>query len=203
MMKSIALGKRIIFGMMVSLLILSTPSGVFSQTQEKKVVMVVPLRNFWDIELTAVKEIFEQNGLRVTIASSTLKEARGMFGTEIKPDVLLSKVRGSLYDAIVFVGGEGAIQYWDDPHAHRLVKTAVKERKVLGAISIAPITLANTKVLKGRRATVWSTLRKRLEGSGAIYTGNRLEVDGNIVTADSYEAAEEFAKTILSMILQK
>jgi protease I len=84
-----------------------------------------------------------------------------------------------------------------------LVKTAVKEGKVLGAISIAPITLANTKVLKGRRATVWSTLGKRLEGSGAIYTGNPLEVDGNIVTADSYEAAEEFAKTISSMILRK
>ena len=202
-MKSIAPGKRFIFGMMVSLLILSTSSGVLSQLQGKKVVMVVPLKDFWDIELTKVKEIFEQNGLMVTIASSSLKEAKGMFGTTINPDVVLSKVRGALYDAIVFVGGEGAIQYWDDPHAHRLVKTAFKEGKVLGAISIAPITLANTKVLKGRRATVWSTLGKRLEGSGAIYTGNPLEVDGNIVTADSCEAAEEFAKTILSMILQK
>lgn len=202
-MKFISPGKRFIFGMMVSLLILSTSSGVLSQLQGKKVVMVVPLKDFWDIELTKVKEIFEQNGLMVTIASSTLKEATGMFGTKIKPDVVLSKVRGALYDAIVFVGGEGAIQYWDDPHAHRLVKAAFKEGKVLGAISIAPITLANTKVLKGRRATVWSTLGKRLEGSGAIYTGNPLEVDGNIVTADSYEAAEEFAKTILSMILQK
>jgi len=202
-MKSIAPGKRFILGMMVSLLILSTSSGVLSQGQGKKVVMVVPLKDFWDIELTKVKEIFEQNGLMVTIASSTLKEAKGIFGTTIKPDVVLSKVKHTLYDAIVFVGGEGAIQYWDDPHAHRLVKAAFKEGKVLGAISIAPITLANTKVLKGRRATVWSTLGKRLEGSGAIYTGNPLEVDGNIVTADSYEAAEEFAKTILSMILQK
>ena len=203
MMKSFVPGKRFIFGMIVSLLILSTSSGVLSQVQGKKVVMVVPLKDFWDIELTTIKEIFEQNGLMVTIASSILKEAKGMFGTKTKPDVVLSKVRGALYDAIVFVGGEGAIQYWDDPHAHRLVKTAFKEGKVLGAISIAPITLANTKVLKGRRATVWSTLGKRLEGSGAIYTGNPLEVDGNIVTADSYEAAEQFAKTILSMILQK
>jgi protease I len=202
-MKSISPGKRFIFGMMVSLLILSTSSGVLSQVQGKKVVMVVPLKDFWDIELTKVKEIFEQNGLMVTIASSSLKEATGMFGTKIKPDVVLSNVRGALYDAIVFVGGEGAIQYWDDPYAHRLVKTAFKEGKVLGAISIAPITLANTKVLKGRRATVWSTLGKRLQGSGAIYTGNPLEVDGNIVTADSYGAAEEFAKTIVSVILQQ
>jgi protease I len=202
-MKSISPGKRFIFGMMVSLLILSTSSGVLSQDQGKRVVIVVPLKGFWDIELTTIKEIFEQNGLMVTIASSTLKEAKGIFGTQIKPDVVLSKVRGSLYDAIIFVGGEGAVQYWDDPQAHRLVKTAFKEGKILGAISIAPITLANTKVLKGRRATVWSTLGKRLKRSGAIYTGNPLEVDGNIVTADSYEVAEEFAKTILGMVLQK
>jgi protease I len=202
-MKSISPGKRFIFGIMVSLLILATSSGVLSQDQGKRVVMVVPLKGFWDIELTTIKEIFEQNGLMVTIASSTLKEAKGIFGTQIKPDVVLSKVRGSLYDAIIFVGGEGAVQYWDDPQAHRLVKTAFKEGKILGAISIAPITLANTKVLKGRRATVWSTLGKRLKRSGAIYTGNPLEVDGNIVTADSYEVAEEFANTILGMVLQK
>jgi protease I len=202
-MISISPGKRFIFGMIFSLLILSTSSGVLSQDKGKKVVMVVPLKDFWDIELTTIKEIFEQNGIMVTIASSTLKEAKGIFGTQIKPDVVLSKVRGALYDAIIFVGGEGAVQYWDDPHAHRLVKAAFKEGKILGAISIAPITLANTKVLKGKRATVWSTLGKRLKGSGAIYTGNPLEVDGNIVTADSYEAAEEFAKTILGMILQK
>jgi protease I len=202
-MKSISPGKRFVFGMMVSLLILSTAPGVLSQLQGKKVVMVVPLKDFWDIELTKAKETFEQNGLMVTIASSTLKEATGMFGTKVKPDVVLSKVRSAHYDAIVFLGGEGAIEYWDDPHAHRLVKTAFKNGKILGAISIAPITLANTKVLKGKRATVWSTLGKRLERSGAIYTGNPLEVDGSIVTANSYEAAEEFAKTILNMILQR
>jgi hypothetical protein len=104
-MKSIVPGKRLIWGMMVSFLILSTSSGVLSQLQGKKVIMVVPLKDFWDIELTKIKEIFEQNGLMVTIACSTLKEAKGMFGTKIKPDVALSKVRGALYDAIVFVGG--------------------------------------------------------------------------------------------------
>jgi protease I len=202
-MKPTSPGKRFIFGMLVSLLILLPSSGVLSQLQGKKVIMVLPVKDFWDIELIEVKKIFEQNGLTVTIASSTLKEAKGMFGTKIKPDVFLNKVRGTLYDAIVFVGGEGAIQYRDDPYAHRLVKTAFREGKVLGAISIAPITLANTKALKGRKATVWSTLGKRLEESGAIYTGNPLEVDGNIVTAESYEGAEEFAKTILSVILQK
>jgi len=188
---------------MIFLLLLSVSPGVLAQLQGKKILMVIPLKDFWDEELTKLKEIFERDGLIVTIASSTMKEAVGMFGTTIKPDITLNKVADALYDAIVFVGGEGAVQYWDDTHAHRLVKEAFEKGKVLGAISIAPIILANTKVLTGRRATVWPTLGKRLEWSGAIYTGNPVEVDGNIVTANSPESAEEFAKSILKIIFRK
>jgi putative intracellular protease/amidase len=94
-------------------------------------------------------------------------------------------------------------QYWDDPCAHRLIKEALKKGKVLGAISIAPITLGNAKVLIGKKATVWPTLGNRLKWAGAIYTGEPVEIDGKIVTADRPDSAEEFAKAILSVILLK
>lgn len=185
---------------MIFLLLLSISSGVLAQFQRKKILMIVPLRDFWDEELMKPKEIFEQNGLLVTIACSAMKEAEGMFGTKIKPDVVLNKVRGALYDAIIFIGGEGAVQYWDDPHAHRLVKEILTAGKILGAISIAPIILANANALKGKRATVWPTLSNRLKCLGVIYTESTVEVDGNIVTANSPNSAEEFARTILRVI---
>jgi protease I len=194
------LKNRMVLMLMIALLLLSLPLGAYAQFQGKKVVMVVPSKGFWDIELTKAKEIFEQNGLMVTIASSTLKEATGMFGTKVKPNVVLSKVGGTPYDAIVLLGGEGAVQYWDDPQAHRLIKEALRKGKVLGAISIAPIILSNAKILKGKKATVWPTLSNRLKCSGAIYTGNAIEVDGNIVTADRPDSVEEFANAILRAI---
>ena len=107
------------------------------------------------------------------------------------------------YDAIIFVGGEGAVQYWDDPQAHRLIKEALKKGKVLGAISISPITLANAKILIGKKATVWPTLGNRLKWAGAVYTGEAVEIDGKIVTADRPDSAEEFANAILRMIPQE
>jgi protease I len=188
--------------LIISIIAFSLLKGALAQIPEKKIVMIVPLKDFWCEELVKPKEIFEQNGLLVTIASSAMREAKSMFGVIIKPDVVLNKVRVAHYDAIIFVGGEGAVQYWDDPHAHRLVKEAIKERKVLGAISIAPIILANAKALHGKNATAWPTLGKRLEWAGAIYTGKPVEVDGKIVTANSPDAAEEFAKAILGVILQ-
>lgn len=201
-MRLVAVSNKIALMLMIAFLLLSISLGGYAQLHEKKILMIIPLKDYWDEELVKPKEIFEQNGLLVTIASSAMREAKSMFGVIIKPDVVLNKVRVAHYDAIIFVGGEGAVQYWDDTHAHRLVKEAIKERKVLGAISIAPIILANTKVLLGKKATVWPTLGKRLEWSGAIYTGNPVEVDGNIVTADGPGAAEEFAKVILRTIAQ-
>lgn len=202
-MRSISIKRRIVWGIMIFLLLLSISSGVLAQLQGKKILMIVPLRDFWDVELTKLKEIFEQNGFMVTIASSAMKETKGMFGTIVKPDVVLHKVKAALYDAIVFVGGEGAVQYWDDLHAHRLVKRALEKGIVLGAISIAPIILANAKALPGKRATVWPTLGNRLKWEGAIYTGEPVEVDGKIATANSPDAAEEFAMAILRTISQK
>jgi protease I len=202
-MASVSIKKRMFLILMILVLLLSISSGVLAQCQEKKIMIIIPLKGFWDEELIKLKEIFEQNGLMVTVASSTIKEAEGIFGIKIKPDIVLNEVKITLYDAIVFVGGEGAVQYWDDPHAHRLVREALTEEKVLGAISIAPIILSNAKILKGKKATVWPTLSNRLKWSGAIYTGNPIEVDGNIVTADKPDSVEEFANAILSLILQK
>lgn len=185
---------------MVLILVVSIASGVLAQFQGEKILIIIPLKGFWDEELIKLKEIFEQNGLGVTVASSTIKEAEGIFGIKIKPDIVLHGVKMTLYDAIVFVGGEGAVQYWEDPHAHRLIKEALRKGKVLGAISVAPIILSNANILKGKKATVWPTLSNRLRCSGAIYTGNPVEVDGNIVTADRPNAAEEFANAILRAI---
>jgi len=201
-MPLISITNRIVLRIIISLLLLSLPLGALAQFHEKKILMIIPSKDFWDEELMKPKEIFELKGFLVTVASSAMKETKGMFGTKIKPDVVLNKVKAVLYDAIVFVGGEGAVKYWDDPHAHRLVKEALKKGKILGAISIAPIILANAKVLLGKKATVWPTWGKRLKWAGAIYTGEPVEVDGKIVTANSPGAAEEFARTVLRTIAQ-
>jgi protease I len=202
-MRLIAIKHNIALTTMIALLLLSISLEAYAQFCDKRILMIIPLKGFWCEELKKPKEIFEQNGLSVTIASSTMKEAQSIFGVTIKPDIVLKKVKVGHYDAIIFVGGEGAVQYWDDPQAHRLIKEALKKGKVLGAISISPITLANAKILIGKKATVWPTLGNRLKWAGAVYTGEAVEIDGKIVTADRPDSAEEFANAILRMIPQE
>jgi len=75
---------------------------------------------------------------------------------------LISKINIDNYDAVVFVGGGGATEYFNDSIAHKIVKESIAKGKVLAAICIAPNILANAGVLKGKKILkLLKTLRKR------------------------------------------
>lgn len=170
--------------------------GAAPTLQGKSVLMIIPHQDFRDEEYKEPRQIFEARGATVSVASSSLEVARGALGAQVKPDLLLKDAAVSDYDAIVFVGGPGAQEYWNDPVAHAVAQDAVAQGKVLAAICIAPTTLAKAGVLKGKRATVFSSEAEELKACGANYTGASLERDGLIITADGPQAAAKFAEEI-------
>ena len=174
-------------------------SGSFAQEEGvkmKSAVMIVAQGNFRDEELLQPKAVLERNGITVKIASTTLKEIEGMLGARVTPDILLSDLDYRNFDAVIFVGGSGASQYWDDPLAHELARLAQSNNKVVAAICIAPVTLAKAGLLKGKRATVWQSEGKQLQAHGATYTARPVEKDVNIITAAGPFAAREFGEEI-------
>ena len=171
-------------------------------SEMKSAVMIAAQENFRDEELLQPKEILERNGIQVQIASTTLKEIKGKLGAIVKPDILLSELDYRKFDALIFVGGNGASQYWDDPLAHELARKALGSNKLVAAICIAPVTLARAGLLKGKRATVWQSEAGQLKAMGADYTGQPVEKDGNIITAAGPFASREFGEEISRALLK-
>ncbi len=166
----------------------------------KKILMVVAPENFRDEELKEPMGVFTRSGAEVTIASKGVTRATGMFGAEIKVDKNLEEVSAEEYDAVIFVGGTGAEVYFDDSRAHELAADALKGGKIVSAICIAPSTLANAGLLKGKKATSFSSEKKNLKRKGADYTGAAVERDGRIITGRGPEAAEEFGNVVASAL---
>ena len=179
---------------------------IISPGQENHVLFLIASHNFRDEELLVTKKLLEEGGFRVTIASSSLKTAYGMLRTKIKPDTLISQVKVEDYNAIVLIGGSGAKEYWDNLLVHKLLHQALQKGKVIGAICIAPVTLAKAGILKNRKATVWWSptidLRKILKNYGAEFVDRSVVIDGKIITANGPSASEDFGKALLR-ILQK
>ena len=162
----------------------------------KKAVMIIAQSNFRDEELLKPKEVLEKSGITVTVASSSLKEATGMLGAKVKPNVLFTNINVADYDAVIFVGGSGASEYWDNPTAHKIANDANNAKKIVGAICIAPVTLANAGLLANKKATTFSSTVNEIKSAGAKYTGADVERDGNIVTATGPAVAQKFGEAI-------
>ena len=171
--------------------------------QGKKILMIIASQNFRDEELFKPRELFIKEGIEVILASSSLETSRGMLGGTAKPDILIGEVKVEEFDVIIFVGGMGASEYWDDPVAREIVKKAVALDKLICAICIAPVTLANAGILEGKKATVFSSEINKLKAKGAIYTKKDVEVDGNIITGKGPQAAKEFGETIIKILIEK
>jgi len=171
----------------------------------KKVAMIIAFRDFRDEEYFIPKQVLESAGVVIQTASTQIGEAIGSQGGEAQVDIKLADLKVVDFDAIVFVGGQGAIKYLDNQTSYQIAKTAVSENKILAAICVSPSILAKAGVLSGKKATVWSSVLdksavKVLKENDAIFEDSAVVVDGNIVTANGPSAAEQFGEKIISLI---
>lgn len=169
----------------------------------KKIAMVVAPKNFRDEELQEPRQIFEDLGASVTIASKNTDSATGMMGAVVTVDKNISDLKVGNYDAVIFIGGSGASTYFEDERALELAKRAREQDKVLGAICIAPSILANAGLLEDKDVTSFPSERENLEQHGANYTDSNVEVDGKIVTGKGPEVASDFGQKVAEVLAQE
>lgn len=198
--------KKII--LIANILMLLLPVILFAETQSegkegkirgKKIVMIIAKRMFEEVEFKEPKEIFDREGADVVIASSTLSMATGG-SLRVQPDILIDNIKVKDFDAIVFIGGFGVSEYYNDFQAHRIAKQALDQGKILAAICMAPRILVNAGLLKGKRATAYETYG--MEDKGVIITDNPVERDGNIITANGPGAAKQYGEMIVSALIE-
>jgi len=171
----------------------------------KKVVMIVASEGFRDEEYLVPKKVLENRGVEVKTASNKLGIAQGADGAETKVDLLIQDINLSDFDAIIFVGGPGALNNLDNEISYNLIKKTIEEDKPLAAICISPVILAKAGILKNKKATVWSSISdkspiKILEENGALYQKENVVIDGKIITANGPLAAKEFGEAIVNLL---
>ena len=185
--------------LLLAILLLFTGSFMKLSAQEssnlkgKKIALIVANNGYRDEEFEEPRDYFNNHGAEVVVVSSSLKTAQGSMGGEVKPDKLLNNISAGEFDAIVFVGGPGANEYFKSEKALALVKDAHKEKKIIAAICIAPNILNNAGILKGKKATAWSFNDKK---TGVIIVNQNVVTDGKIITANGPRAALQFAEAI-------
>ncbi|PIZ77070.1 MAG: DJ-1 family protein [Parcubacteria group bacterium CG_4_10_14_0_2_um_filter_7_35_8] len=171
----------------------------------KKIAFIIAFKDFNDEEYLIPKQILESAGFEIITVSNNLGEAIGSEGAEAIVNVLIKDLKVKNFIAIVFIGGSGALKYFDDSNVHHIALEAISEKKLLAAICIAPIILAKAGILNGKNATVWSSNLDKsfiniLKKEGANYIAKPIVIDNNIITASGPESAKAFAIKILDRL---
>ena len=170
---------------------------------KKRVLIVVAQDQFRDEEVFEPKAILEKRGAEVAICSGSTREAVGMMGGRVKPNLALVEARGADYDAVLVAGGMGSLTYlWNEATLLKVLRDAHGAGKVVGGICLSGAVPAQAGLLKGQRGTVWATPESlaELKKGGVEYTKEPVVVSGRVVTAEGPEAATRFGEAVAKLL---
>ena len=162
--------------------------------------MVISPKLYQEEELNVPRDYFQDAGYSVVLVSKGVTTATGMNGESVQIDLDFKKIELSDYVAVVFVGGEGiySLRLHEDPDYQALAKSTSAQKRLIGAICLAPWILADAGLLNGKRATASET--DHIKSKGAIVSDEAVVRDGNIITANGPLASQEFAEAIVSAL---
>ena len=164
--------------------------------ETKKVVLIVASENFRDEEFFNTQNALANIKANITIASSKTGVIRGMLGGKIEAAMLIDDIAVNDYDAVVFIGGSGAKEYFNNRIALNIARQAKENGKILAAVCIAPTILANAGLLKDVKVTSFPSEQNALKKAGAVFTGADVEKDGLIITGSGPKTSDKFGKAL-------
>jgi 4-methyl-5(b-hydroxyethyl)-thiazole monophosphate biosynthesis len=134
-------------------------------------------------------------------------EVRGTFGIKIIPDLLLPAVKADEFDALAVPGGFETFGYYEEAYSEavaNLIRCFAELGKPIASICVGALPLANSGILKGRRATTYhlrdGVRRKQLVSFGVNVVDEPIVKDGSVITSTSPATAMEVAFELLAGI---
>ena len=165
-----------------------------------KILLIIAPENFRDEELFVTREELEQAGHETLVTSTKKGQIKGVRGGSQEVETLVSDININDFDAVVFVGGGGMRVLFDEADILNIAKEMYDSKKVVAAICIAPVILANAGLLNGKRATSFESEIETMESKGVEFIYSDVVVDGKIVTANGPHSSSSFASEINKLL---
>lgn len=179
------------------------------------VLFVLPTDKVFYQDYAPVRQRLEKARVKTKVAAATLKVIRPddyskqMGGLAVTPDILLSDAKAADYDAVIFVGGEGMIEFKTEEEtpikrdAHRLFREAVNatETKYVAALGNATAIFVAWDELRGKRATGpdWSRMVMKMYDS-AKPVDEAVVVSGRVITGRDPKDAMAFTQKLIECL---
>ena len=165
-----------------------------------KRVAVLLADGFEEVEAITPIDFLRRAEVEVVVLGVTGEEVTGGHGIRVRSDLHVTAFSGEL-DGIVLPGGTaGAKNIAASDAALMLIRRCLSAGQLVAAICAAPgVVLGSHGLLEGRRFTCYPGVESGV--SGAIFSEERVVVDGNVITSRGPGTSAEFALAIIRYLV--
>lgn len=176
-------------------------------------VLLLCAKAFETMEFSVFIDIFgwarESFGNDVSVYTCGFqKNVVSTFGVTVQMDVLIDTVDVNDYDALAIPGGFREFGFKEEafhPKTQNLIRRFHEQGKPIATVCVAAFALAESGILKGRRATVYhldnGKTQQELADYGVNVVNEPVVVDENIITSYCPETAPTVAFKLLEILI--
>lgn len=162
-------------------------------------VYVILADGFEEIEAIEPADIMRRAGIEVVTASiMETKTVMGAHNIPVTADIMINEVNPDKMDMLMLPGGGGYQLLDASNEVHALINYAVANSKYIAAICAAPSILGKKQLLLDKKATCYPGFEEFCYG--AEMTGEKVVVDGKIITGRGPGAAPDFGFTLTAIL---
>ncbi len=142
----------------------------------------------------------KEAGAEVVVVGTGGLQYAGKTGLPAKADESAKNLSGADFDGIVIPGGYAPDIMRRDPDMIRLVKECFDQGKIVAAICHAGWMLASAKILAGRRATSYFSIKDDMIHAGADWVDEEVVIDGNLITSRTPADLPAYMRTVVEAL---
>ena len=190
----------------------------------KNILIIIPKDYYMESEFDPILASMESEGANVLVASNKLKDAVGMKGGKVTPDVMIvdaiegitgdsyvssgkgvRQIKG-VFHGVILIGGNGARSYlWKDELLRLLINDRHHCNMVLAAIGSAVPSMGKAGLLQSLEVTTEPGNKKAiaaLEDSKAVFVDEPMTVNNRIFTVRDANAIPTFLDPFIDEVVK-
>lgn len=166
-----------------------------------KSVILLAEDEFEDIELLYPLLRLREEGIRVTVVGTGLKDSYvGKHGYTIDIDENANTINPLDYDGIIVPGGWAPDRLRTNIYVKNIIRDMAENNKAIGCICHGASVLVSANIIDGYKLTCTDSIIDDVINAGGDYTSEGNCVDRNIISAKIPGNLPEFMKNVLDYL---
>lgn len=151
--------------------------------RKNKRIAIITDEKVEDIELFYPYYRFCEEGYDVDVITENGGAFAGKGGACLKDSKSIDVVNSHDYELLYLPGGKAPAKLRKNEKVLKFVRDFAGSRKIIAAICHGPQILISAGLIEGKTIAAWPEIKGEIEESGAIFSDQALQEDGQFITA--------------------